>query len=426
LINLSVLNDISRAKKYHKGSIFARQSHSPEMYIILRGEAGVYLNHGKINEKLVSTLGPGSFFNETAFLNRSARLTTVALQDVIALPVCQNTMAHLFRSEPKLVFEIFKELCGQLDDVRSDYEKLSGLPWTRPDISQQTADKQDKTHTPLSAASGPIEEPLTQAPEDSDTIAAAAYSSDDEHIAAHFSLFPEGHGSYKLPLNNEDKTHLMNKSYVCPICRKSFKALKVKTSKLYLDCTDNDLRSRYKNVEPLYYDIVTCPGCLFSALNDMFDKPDKTRAALPIELKSLKHNSDIKFGADIDTYSIFAGYYLALICAPNFFLSHHLITARLLLKLSWLYHDCGDTNMETQTVQRALDAFLYVYQHIKIQPNIEQQICLIIGELLLKQNELQKAKDFFFKARTNHAGGRMLHQHAENRMLYIRETVKQD
>ncbi len=431
MINLSVIKDLSRAKKFKEGSIFARHTHSPELYIILTGKVGVYLNHGKRTEKLVSSIGSGGFFNEATFLNKSTRLATVALTDVIALPISQNTLLNFIINEPKMTLEIFKELCSQMDDVCADYEKLSGQPWVKLQIKEQSTNDTKRCTANSSIASAPddlvtkmsFENAIS---ESENQTAASAFPAGDEHIAAHFSLFPEGHGSYELPLDKDDNVYLMNKSYTCPICQKSFKTLKVKTSRLFLECTDGDLRNRYKNIEPLYYDVVTCPGCLFSALNEMFDNPDKTRAALPIELKALRHNSDIKFGADIDTYSVFAGYYLSLICAPNFFLSHHLITARLLMKLSWLYHDSGDKNMETQTINQALDAFMYVYEHIKIEPHIEQQICLIIGELLLKQSDLHKAKDFFFKARTNRAVGRALQQHAENRMLYIRQMTNEE
>lgn len=422
MINLSVLKDLTQAKKYHKGSIFSRYNRNPEMYVILTGEVGVYLNHGKRNQKLVATIGSGSIFNETAFSNKNARLTTVALKDVIALPIGERTLIHFIKNEPNMTIELLKELSGQLDDINAAYEKQTGEPWVNPKITLQPANESKKKSAPASPA--PLASPTASSEPNNEQTTSTVSRAGDEHIAAHFSLFPEGHSSYELPLGKNEKTYLMNKSYTCPICRKHFKALKVKTSKLYLNSTDSDLRKRFKSVEPLYYDIVTCPGCLFSALNEMFDKPDKTRASLPIELKALRHNSDIKFGADIDTYSVFAGYYLALICAPNFFLSHHLITARLLLKLSWLYQDCGDKEMETKTIERTLDAFLYVYEHIKIEPHIEHQICLIIGELLLKLSDLEKAKDFFFKARTHRAGGRALHQHAENRMLYIRQITK--
>lgn len=429
MINLRILKDLSQAKKYRKGSIFPCQSYTPEMFIILKGEAGVYLSHGKRNEKLVATMGPGSFFNEVAFMNKTVRLTTVALKDIIALPISQKSLLEYIKNEPDMSLELFKELCSRFSEINADYEKLSGEPWVSAQIKEPPIDKSERSTapSPMALASNNPATPLSSEADINDSMTAPeAFPAGEEHIAAHFSLFPEGHGSYELPLSKDDNIYLMNKSYTCPICQKYFKALKVKTSRLYLDSTDSDLRSRYKNVEPLYYDIVTCPGCLFSALNGMFDRPDKTRASLPIELKALRHNSNIKFGADIDTYSVFAGYYLALICAPNFFLSHHLITARLLLKLNWLYQDCGDKDMETQTINCALDAFLYVYEHIKIEPHIEHQICLLIGELLLKQNDLQRAKDFFFKARTNRAGGRALHQHAENRMLYIRQIANDD
>ncbi len=427
LIDLSVIKDLSRAKKYQKNNVFLHHSTTPEMYIILTGTVGIYLNHGKRNEELFATIGSGSVFNETAFINNNARFTAVALKDVIVLPISQNTLPDFIKCEPEMTLELLKEFSYQLFDINAEYERQTGYPWVNTKTRQSSARLIQKNSESLSAiteqnGASSLSESVHISEQKSTTLRSVS----DEHIAAHFSLFPDGHGRYHLPLCNDDKSFIMNKSYTCPICEKNFKALKVKSSKLFLDTTDSDFRNRYKGIEPLHYDIVTCPACLFSALNEIFDKPDKTRASLPIELKTLRHNSDIKFGANIDTYSIFAGYYLALICAPNFFLSHHMITARLLMKLSWLYADCKDKEMESKTINRSLDAFLYVYEHIKIIPYIEKQVCLIIGELLLKHSELRKAKDFFFKAKTNHAGGRALNQHAENRLLYIREMMNKE
>jgi uncharacterized protein (DUF2225 family) len=175
-------------------------------------------------------------------------------------------------------------------------------------------------------------------------------------------------------------------------------------------------------VEPLYFDVVTCPHCLYSAMTDTFKSPDLLKVDLS-ELKALQGKVKVKTGAQTDTFSIFAGYYLALLCAPKCFAKHHQVAAKLLVKLSRVYQDCGDAAMEREISRRALDAYTYIYINEDSTPELDQQLCLIIGELHLKLGDVKQARDFFFKAKTNREGSQVLKTQAENRLGEIREMA---
>ncbi len=53
----------------------------------------------------------------------------------------------------------------------------------------------------------------------------------------------------------------MSKTIACPVCGKPFQAVSVRPSKLVVERTDSDMRTRYKGVEPLFYEVLTCPRC---------------------------------------------------------------------------------------------------------------------------------------------------------------------
>lgn len=403
MINISLLKSVSRAKKYLSGNVFGKDV-GTELYIVLKGEVGVFLNYGQPNQEMITTSGSGEFFVESEFfMEKRTPVTAVALTDVYILPISKNTAAQFIKDEPELVLELIKELCSRLDKINIDYEKLSGHPWVQ---SKPVPEKLPASEAPKSQQDMLKPPPCSVGPN---------YTKNKN-----FSLLPEGHGDYQLTFNNEDHTYLMDKSYTCPLCKKTFNALKVKSSKLVLEKTDNDMRSRYKDVEPLYYDVVTCPHCFYSALSETFDHPDKPLAGLLQELQAFKPETKIMTGREMDTFSIFAGYYLALFCAPKCFVSHRIATAKLLLKLSRIYQDCEDITMEGQTAKLALEAYLNVYMNEEISPALDQQLCLVIGELYLKTKDFKNAKDFFLKAKLNRDGAPLLKNQAENRILDIR------
>lgn len=367
----SLLKNFSRVKKYAPKAVIAGEGNS-EMVVVLKGELGVFDNYKKKNEKLTGQIGPGGAFGEAElFLGTPLQQTGAALTEVFALKVQKGEALQFIREEPEMALELMKALCMKQD--------------CSPEKIQDTAD-------------------------------APAFP---ETRGTGFPLFPEGHGSYRLMLDGMDRGCLMEKSHVCPYCKKEFKKPSVRTSKLAIESTDTDMRHRYKGVEPLYFDVVTCPECLYSALDETFAEPDNKRADLS-SLRDLKQPYLGFTGESTETAKIFAGYYLALQCAPECFTPRRLAEAKLLLKLSRVYQDCEDSAMERETARRALDAYMRYYLNEKCDPGQDQQLCLMIGELYLKGDDIKSAREFFFKAKTVRGGAPTLKEHAENRLAQIR------
>ncbi len=427
MLNLGVLKNLSGARKYMKGNVIARENAALEMYIVLKGDVGLFSDYRRQREEMAFTVGAGDYFGEIALLlEKRTPYTAVALTDVIVLPVDKDTVSSFIKDEPDMALELMKAFCTRLDAVSTAYEERCGHSWeqVRPVAEEATVVEQARVaaaeavqpvQAETSAVNATAAPPVMAAPPPPPAAAAEAPSQ-----STGFSLFPEGHGVYQLHMHNDDQGRLMDKSYTCPICGGKFTSLKVMNSKLVLEGTDSDMRNRYKGVEPLYYDVVSCPHCLYSALPEMFANPTVPKAEVAQALEAIKPGLQLKSGAAMDTFSVFAGYYLALFCAPKCFATPHLATAKLLLKLSRIYQDCGDKQMEEKTARQALDAYLYVYEHVEVSPNQDQQLCIVIGELCLKVNDLKRAQDFFFKANGSAVSTPMLKNHAQNRILDIR------
>jgi uncharacterized protein (DUF2225 family) len=411
VINFSALKDISRVKKYPQGTVVCAGGRSGGMIVVLKGQVGVYSAYRTPDERLVNMLGPGGLFGEKAFfLGKDEAAAAVAMQDVIALPIEGKAAASFFRDEPGMALELAKEICARLEAVCAAYDKLNGHAHDGPaHVRKPASARAEQKKGTLQESPAPV---AAQGP------APAATAPPDGGAAV--VLFPEGHGRYELALHNEDRTYLMDREYTCPICKTEFKTLAVRSSRLVQESTDSDMRHRYKGVEPLYYDAVACPNCLYGALTEMFSKPDNPKADLR-ELQALKPSVPLRLGAQMDTDSVFASYYLALHCAPKCFLPRRLATAKLHLKLSRIYQDCGDARMEEIEAQHALDDYLQFYLKEESDPSQDQQICVVLGELNLKLGDIRNARDYFFKAKTNRQGSPILRDHAENRLSAIRE-----
>lgn len=81
------------------------------------------------------------------------------------------------------------------------------------------------------------------------------------------SLIPTEQNS-KPQFNEEDV--LFDKTYECPVCYGTIKERTLRTGKVKLLHTDMDLRPVYENMEPLKYDVITCPHCGYAVLTRYF------------------------------------------------------------------------------------------------------------------------------------------------------------
>jgi hypothetical protein len=76
--------------------------------------------------------------------------------------------------------------------------------------------------------------------------------------------------------------------------------------------------------------------------------------------------------------------------------------------------------MEEEITKKALEAYVNVYEQGDLTGSQEQQLCLIIGELSYKINDMKNALEFLFKAKNIPDGAPLLKTQAEDRIFEIR------
>ena len=358
---------------YPSGTVIIKEGPaSPKaMSIILQGSIAVLRNYGMNTERQLKVLTQGNVHGElNLFTGQPPRDTLVALTDATVLTVTRKNISEFFSKQTALAISVVEGLCKKL--------------------LENSAEEQSDTEGDLSQKS---------------------------------TLFPEGHGSYTLGLMNRSDL-VFPTSSICPLCAHTFDTLTVFESRLRRDKTDPDQRVHYQGIEPMYYEIVTCPNCLFSAGAAKFEFADKSavgkimQSVGPYKLEMFIHT-----GIERDTFTVFAGFYLALLCAPHIYDDHQLITASLWLKISRLYQDAGDENMFLYATKKALEDYLYSYEHLRINEKQSQQVSYMIGEMYFRIHDYDKARQYLFTAKTNKEGTPLLQRQADIRIDEIREVM---
>jgi len=387
LMKLDSLMTLPEVQNFPKGTVIVREGDSAgeAMYLLLKGTAAAfqYKDGEQVPKDLYTT---GGFFGEIPFfLKKRQPVTIISSSDSAVLVIARQNAPALFSSQPELALSIMEELCRKLESVAYSLEKLNEMFWSGGGV--------------------PV--------------------ADTSSLSQRSSLFPENHGSYRLPLDNGNKECLFEQSVACPMCGHSFKQMTVLFSKLRQTGTDSDLRVRYKDIEPMLYDIITCPSCFYSALSDSFAGTSKRWAdRINKEIEPFKAELRIKTGGQRDSFAVFAGFYLAMICAPICFDNPQQITANLWLKLSRLYSDCEDDTMHRYASEQALKEYKYSYENYNISEKQLQQMCYIIGDLYQQLGDLDNARVFFYMAKTNKAGTAVLKRHADLRLDDIKVLIR--
>ncbi len=136
---LNALAEHLRFSPFAKGNIIARQGdeRSHWLYIIINGEAEVYLEMPNGGRRTLSTLGKGNFFGEMGLMTGAPRSASViAKTDVECYRLDKDVFEEILHARPSIADEISHILVArraELDSAMQDMDAQSA----RKDMSQQ-------------------------------------------------------------------------------------------------------------------------------------------------------------------------------------------------------------------------------------------------------------------------------------------------
>ncbi len=397
MIDLELLRSCGTIKKYNTDAVVTLEGENThEMYFILSGKVGVYLNTFTDDAVKLTELGVGEVFGEMSLLDELPRSATViALEPLSVLEIDRNHFEIFISRQPEMAFKMMKALATRLRVVNSALSKMA--------INSDTSSLKSVESPSLQSQSA--EQPAKP-------IVVKAF-------------FPEGHKTYNLVPAFDSSEYIFEKTVPCPICGNKFLTYGQKVSKLRSTGMDNDLRRRYENFDPIWFNIWTCSECYYSNFYNEFPNLSPSKFKLvTAKLTSLLNGQKLTITKDIDVNQLFTKYYLSLYCAevdksPNIKLG------KIWMNIMWLYRDCGDAEMEKIASASALNYYqeAYLKCDTELKPETEQQLCIILAELCLLNNKSEDAFKYLMSARKQRGGNRTYAQMAEFRIDELKEKA---
>ncbi len=140
----------------------------------------------------------------------------------------------------------------------------------------------------------------------------------------------------------KEEDFIFDKTYKCPLCDREYKAKAVRTGKVKLIGSDDDLRPRYQ-FDTLKYDALTCPNCGYSVLTKYFNINPSS-----VQMKLLRENVSKAFSGISEPDKIMSyddaitRHKLALVCS---IVKHAKSSekAYTCLKIAWLLRGKAET-----------------------------------------------------------------------------------
>ncbi|MBC9783215.1 DUF2225 domain-containing protein [Heliobacterium chlorum] len=449
MIAIGQLAQSGTLKNYEADDIIVHEGEpGNEMYIILSGKVEVYIQSIDGFPIVITELQAGDFFGEMSLLEGLPRSASVrAIENTILLSISESNFESIMSRQPRLAFKVMKGLSARLRQLNEELRRLKeGRRPQAKEISKLLASRMaaagfsvpankgaDPSREKASSPSGPpAVEPVS--PFSSAKSTGSPSVSSDRSVQAsapETSLFDyaPGHKSYGKTAPAGDDDYLYDKKVTCPVCDGNFETKAVRSSKPKLHRVDPDFRQHFHDFEPLWYTIWVCPHCYFSTFNFEFttNLPGVIIKQIKTELAKLPKPFSFQYDHPRKIDQVFMAYYLALYTAkagkpdPS-------KTAKLWMRLCWLYDDMGDKEIANYASYQALEQFKDTYFNSNRNTSIdqEQRLSILLGELSLRHHEYKEAMKFFRGGIARRGGSPSLNRQASNRYQDMKEIMEKE
>ncbi|NLB17717.1 MAG: DUF2225 domain-containing protein [Syntrophomonadaceae bacterium] len=396
MIDVTKLSQFGKIKKYKPDQTFFCQGDpGHEMFIILQGRVGVFVNSYS-GFSSITEYGPGDFFGEMSMIQKLPRSETIhALEATIAMEINADSFQKIIAEEPRIAQKIVKRINNRL--------KLQEIETIG--VAKVAEAKQEIT-------SGQEESIIN----DNEGMTRDAASSAQQ--TTNVELFPPGHKGYPTISISTDNEYLFEKEAVCAVCEQKFSVKRVRSSKLRLQSVDADLRQRFTDFEPLWYLVWVCPHCYYANFYSDFKKVTVAVKKLLLEhSKQLKSQLSLEIKEPLQIDHVFLNYYLALQTQKAGEQDPEKI-ARIWLRLAWLYDDVDDKEMMVMASKQAYENYKDAYYNKDCSRSVdqEQRLSLVMGELSLRIGETFEAAKHFRLAINHRLGNVNINRQAEDRI----------
>lgn len=277
-----------------------------EMYIILRGNVGIYVSSAVETMVEIARISAGDLFGEMSIFDDLPRSAScIALDDVICVSVDKSKKLEFVTKCPEMALKVLENLSGRV---------------RRLDNALYKSDKfvQNKK-------------------------------------LREFKL-PEEYGfSHNVSEPPHDLRFTESVTAACPICGKPVTVLNLKKNRMSAKKQETDGRIRYVECDPLWYDIWSCPYCHYSNHYLSFFRMIPFKKELIKRILTEQHDPELKahssFNSPFD--QLFFRYLQAIHLNEAINADDSLLIGRLWLNLYRLFDDAGDEKMKLYSAEKA-------------------------------------------------------------------------
>ncbi|MBE6901172.1 MAG: DUF2225 domain-containing protein [Ruminococcaceae bacterium] len=207
---------ISEPKDFAQNEYICYEGHpGHEMYIVLKGSVGVYINSAIGTMTEICRIRPGDFFGEMSIFDDLPRSAScIALEDTICVSVNKHNLTRFFEKCPDVAAKLLENMSGRIRHLDHELYK-----------TERFVNNQHK--------------PEFKIPEE----------------------YRFSHVVEKPPIA---LASTQNQTAACPICGEKINVLYLRRNIMHVRKTDADLRVHYAECQPLWHEIINCPHCNYS------------------------------------------------------------------------------------------------------------------------------------------------------------------
>ncbi len=397
--NIADLIDVD-AGSYFKlkkdDEIFDPGDEAGDIFLVLQGKIGLYKIDDRGQEEPVEVIGAGQIFGELALISGEKRkLMARARGKSVCLSLSRDEFWQLLENKPDLNRRMILILTERLDKL------LSG--------SESAIEVMDEEHE-------------EEKPEEKDPDLAGG-------------LFPEEHEDYKKRAPEKFDNYLYEKKVKCPVCDSTLQVKKVRNSRLRLEEMRDDLRPVYTDFKPSWYFIWVCQQCFYAAPKRHFEelgKDNREKIQEDFRKKILEHiGDDFSPGFSDPRYlqEVFQAYYLS-VKLLEFVEAEGNITGGCWLRLSWLYEDMGNKELQEKSAINALNCLeKYYFEEYsgELSTQAEHKLTLLLAGLMIDYgDDPEKALPLLDEIIRDRKTKKLYRRMARERFTALRESRKSD
>ncbi|MCL2018836.1 MAG: DUF2225 domain-containing protein [Oscillospiraceae bacterium] len=417
MFDLSLLLDIGAITDFAPNQmLFMQNQAGNSMYIVLKGEFGVYIDSFSDFPIRVAGIKEGSFFGEMSVIDSLPRSATIISEgESVALVVEKENFVLLLEKAPDLAAKIMSSLVERVEStagaVREAGKEAPTLPANYQNIKYRDAKssmlfmsllaKRLREMNELLCGSdkrGVISRETVSELESSD----ADDSSSETDSTRLIKLLPEGYVNFNMTDQNNNRFKLEIRKTICPLCFSKIDAVFPVFSALSLDTMELDGRVIYKHFDILLYTNIICPYCNYTDSYQEFGKPQVSGDDDGVYRNRFKNEEGFTGYASVSSHTLdeaVKSYYLNLACLSKV-TKEPVRFAKSWIRLYWIYKDHERTELARQAAENAEK---YYRQYLEesggsIFGKDKMQLYTILGELSFALSDRGKATEYYREA----------------------------